>query len=148
MNLAPSIKVSLALDHTAESVWEALADLASHPTWMKDAVGVTFETDQTRGTGTLMHVMTRIGPFRTMDVIKVVGWTEGKRIEVVHQGLISGRGVLSVEPEGSGSTVMWVEDLEFPWWLGGPLTAWIARPFLSSIWRANLDRLDQSLSVR
>ena len=140
--------VSLTVDHSVETVWEALADLASHPTWMKDAIAVNFHSDQTRGSGTSMDVVTRIGPFRTTDVIEVVGWTEGKQIEVVHRGLVTGRGILAVEPEGSGSTVTWIEDLEFPWWLGGPLTAWIARPFLRSIWRANLRRLDQTLSAR
>ena len=95
-----------------------------------------------------MDVVTRIGPFRTTDVIEVVGWIEGKQIEVVHRGLVTGRGILAVEPEGPGSTVTWIEDLEFPWWLGGPLTAWIARPFLRSIWRANLQRLNQTLSAR
>ena len=148
VNHARSIMVSLTLDHSVETVWEALADLASHPTWMKDAIAVNFHSAQTRGSGTSMDVVTRIGPFRTTDVIEVVGWIEGKQIEVVHRGLITGRGILEVEPEGSGSTVTWIEDLEFPWWLGGPLTAWIARPFLRSIWRANLQRLDQTLSAR
>ena len=148
INLARSITVSLELQHSAKTVWEALADLSSHPVWMKDAIEISFRTHQTRGQGTLMDVATRIGPFRTTDVIEVVRWVDESKIEIVHRGVITGRGVLSVEPGGGRSIVTWVEFLHFPWWLGGRLATWLARPFLRSIWRANLTRLDQTLSDR
>lgn len=129
-----------------EVVWDALADLGSHSEWMRDAEEIVFTTDQTRGPGTVMEVETRVGPLRTLDVLEVTGWEEGTSIDVVHRGLVTGTGTLSVIPQGEGSNVDWDEDLTFPWWLGGPVTAWLARPVLAAIWRGNLRRLEESLS--
>ena len=40
------------MDVPHEQVWAALADLASHDRWMKDALGIEFESEQRRGPGT------------------------------------------------------------------------------------------------
>jgi hypothetical protein len=93
-----------------------------------------------------MQVETRVGPFRTLDRMDVVGWDEGKAIEVVHTGLVTGKGTLAIEPVEDVTLVTWDEELGFPWWLGGPVTAWLARPILAWIWRKNLARFDQILS--
>lgn len=127
-------------------VWPALADLGSHVTWMKDAESLVFTTEQTGGVGTVMEVATRVGPFRTKDVIEVTDWQEGRSIEVAHRGLVRGMGLLSVEEEGAGSRITWEENLTFPWWLGGPVTAWLANPILAKVWEGNLDRLARLVS--
>lgn len=93
-----------------------------------------------------MRVETRVGPFRTLDLIEVTGWEEGRSISVTHRGLIKGEGILSVEDAGNGSLVRWVERLSFPWWLGGPLTSWLARPLLALVLRGDLKRLDSLVS--
>lgn len=93
-----------------------------------------------------MEVRTVVGPFRTIDVVEVVGWDEGRSIEVSHRGLVKGAGKFSVTPHGEETLVGWVEELIFPWWLGGRPAAWLARPILAGIWRANLMRLESSLS--
>lgn len=93
-----------------------------------------------------MRVRTVIGPFRLSDEMEVTGWDEGRYIEVTHTGLVTGRGRLSVVPDGAGTLVEWEESLRFPWWLGGGLTAWLARPFLAALWRGNLGRLEETLS--
>lgn len=127
-------------------VWEALADLGSHAAWMRDAESVVFVTDQTSGAGTVMHVETVIGPFRTLDVMEIMGWDEGHSIEVAHRGVVRGRGSLSATPRDTNTVVAWDESLVFPWWLGGPLTAWLARPILTRMWCGNLRRLEETLS--
>lgn len=140
------IEASRELPLPQESVWEALADLGSHPRWMKDAESIEFTTQSRRGIGTVMEVETRIGPLRTLDVLEVVGWKEGESIAVVHLGLVTGEGILAVHPVSERSSrVSWVEDLKFPWWLGGRLTALLAAPFLAAVWRGNLERLEESL---
>lgn len=126
-------------------VWPHLADLASHATWMRDAESIRFSTAQTSGVGTVMEVETRVGPLRTLDILEVTGWDEGRSITVAHGGLIKGRGVLSVEAADIGSVVRWMETLSFPWYLGGPITAWLAKPVLSAIWRGNLRRLENRI---
>lgn len=129
------------IDAKSSVVWTELADLGSHAEWMKDATGIEFVSEQTRGVGTVMEVATKVGPLRTLDRIEVTKWVEGQSIEVVHRGLVRGEGALSVETSGTGSLVSWVERLSFPWWLGGAITAWLAKPILAAIWRGNLGRL-------
>jgi hypothetical protein len=107
---------------------------------MSDAESIEFEGPARRGVGTKMVVATRVGPLRTNDVMEVTGWVEGESITVEHRGLVSGDGALSVETAATGSLVTWTEELRFPWWLGGPVTAWFARPILKRIWLANLRR--------
>lgn len=140
------IAVSRTMPIPKQRVWEAVADLGSHPDWMRDAESLAFIGDQRRGVGTRMRVETTIGPLRTVDVMEVTGWKEGSWIEVVHQGLVSGRGKLSVETENATTVARWEEELVFPWWLGGGVTAWLTRPFLAKVWRANLRRLEERLA--
>ena len=139
------IAVTRELPVPHERVWEAIADLGSHTDWMKDAEWIVFVHDQKRGKGTRMKVETVVGPFRTIDVMEVVGWEEGRSIEVVHKGLITGHGTLQATSQGAGTLVSWSETLVFPWWLGGRITAWLAQPFLATIWRGNLRRLEEGL---
>lgn len=139
------IAVSRVLHLPHQRVWAAIADLGSHTTWMKDAEWIVFVHDQQRGKGTKMKVKTVIGPFRTIDMMEVVGWEEGRSIDVVHQGLITGQGTLQAIPSGDGTIVSWTETLVFPWWLGGGVTAWLARPVLAAVWRGNLRRLEEGL---
>lgn len=129
-----------------DRVWSALADLGSHADWMRDAESIVFIGGQRTGVGTRMEVKTVVGPLRTVDIMEVVGWEEGHSIEVSHQGLVKGAGVLGVSGSGELTVVSWVEELTFPWWLGGAVTAWLVRPVLAAIWRGNLRRLEETLS--
>jgi uncharacterized protein YndB with AHSA1/START domain len=140
------IEVSRRIDSPISRVWPALADLGSHVTWMKDAESLVFTGDKESGAGATMEVATRVGPFRTNDVIEVTDWHEGRSITVAHRGLVRGVGLLSLDDQGTATRITWAEDLVFPWWLGGPITAWLARPVLVRIWRGNLDRFAASLS--
>lgn len=142
----PRIAVSRPIPAPHTRVWEALADLESHQLWMRDAHSIVFLDDRRRGVGTRMEVETRIGPFRTLDLIEVVGWEEGHSIDVAHSGLVGGVGALRVTPDDGGAVVEWVEDLIYPWWLGGAVTAWLARPVLAAVWKGNLRRLASMLT--
>lgn len=135
------IEVSRIIEATPGAVWEELSDMASHGEWMKDARVIGFAGDQRRGVGTCMEVETRIGPLATRDLLEVTGWVEGRSIRVAHRGTVRGEGELSVADDPSGSIVTWRERLVFPWWLGGAVTAWLARPVLAAVWRRNLARL-------
>jgi len=112
---------------------------------MRDARSIEFTSELRRGEGTRMEVVTVIGPLRTTDIMEVVAWDEGRSIDVRHEGLVTGTGTLRVEPVGNGSRVTWDETLMFPWWLGGALTAWLARPVLGAVWKGNLRRLEETL---
>ena len=140
------IELSRVIPAPHDRVWGALADLASHVHWMKDAERIVFTSATRQGVGTTMEVHTRIGPFRTRDLLEVVGWEEGRYIEVGHRGLVRGTGRLSATPRGEDRTVVtWREKLVFPWWLGGPLAALVANPVLRRVWRSNLQLLEEML---
>lgn len=134
-----SIRVELAIPVARDEVWSRLADLESHSSWMRDAVAVEFLGDSRTGRGTRMRVPTRVGPFRTVDVLEVTSWVEGRSIGVVHEGLVTGTGEFRLEGDDPTS-VIWEEQLEFPWWLGGRLTAFLAAPVLRWFWIGNLRR--------
>lgn len=127
------------------AVWEAVADLASHTEWMADARSIEFEGAQRSGIGTRMRVLTVVGPLRTTDAMEVTEWVEGRVIGVRHAGLVTGTGRFELSPVAGATRFTWAEDLRFPTWLGGNLTATLAKPVLAWIWRRNLAGLARRL---
>ena len=139
-----SITVSVDIAVPRRVVWEEAADLSAHAEWMADAESVEFLSGSRRGTGTRMEVATRVGPLRTRDIIEVTEWIEGERIGVRHAGLVTGTGSFELTPLGAALTrFTWQENLAFPWFLGGRLTARIAALVLAAVWRGNLRRFRQ-----
>jgi len=137
----PSVSVSVDISAPLEAVWRAAADLASHSQWMADVESIDFDSGSRQGPGTVMRVATKVGPFRTTDVMKVTAWETERRISVEHRGLFTGRGEFELSPVGGATRFTWSEEIEFPWRFGGPIGAAIARPILTLIWRGNLRRL-------
>lgn len=129
-------------------VWADVERLESHVEWMADAESIDFDGDLRRGVGATMNVVTRVGPLRTTDVIRVIAWEAPHRIGVVHEGLVTGSGEFRLAPEGQETRFTWDEELRFPWYLGGQLTALAARPVLSWVWRRNLERLASRFASR
>jgi hypothetical protein len=147
-----AIITSVMVDAPLARVWEALADLESHPRWMADAVAIEFLGPQRAGVGTVMLVETRIGPLQLVDRLEVTAWEEARSISVDHRGLIRGAGRFDLAPLAGGVRFTWAEDLVFPWWMGGPIAMLLVRPVLAMIWRRNLRRfkarLEEPLSDR
>lgn len=140
-----NIMLGIDIDHDIESVWERLADLASHRTWMTDADRIDFVGAQREGVGTTMAVVTRIGPFRVTDVMVVTAWDEPDVISVVHEGLVTGEGDFTLTRTSGGTRLDWNESLSFPLRLGGSLGEVIAAPILRRIWVGNLNRFAASV---
>jgi len=141
-----TVKVSVVIDVPLEDVWQAAAHLQTHAEWMADAESITFLTARRRGLGTRMEVATRVGPFRTKDIMEVTEWEDRKRIGVRHTGLVTGVGAFALEALDPATTrFTWQERLAFPWYLGGPLTALLAAPVLAAVWKRNLRRLKSLL---
>ena len=139
------VMVEIDLPYSVPDVWAELSQLERHADWMMDAERIDFATAQRLGVGTEMKVRTRVGPFVTEDVIEVREWSEGRSIGVSHRGLVTGIGVFVLTPIESGTRFVWWEDLTFPWYLGGPITAWFAAPVLRWIWRGNLQRFAKTM---
>jgi hypothetical protein len=136
----PDITVAVDLPAAVDEVWAEAARLESHVEWMADAHSIEFLSAQRQGVGTRMQVETRVGPLRTKDVIEVVAWEPPHRIAVTHQGLFQGTGQFLLDSHDVGTRFTWEEQLRFPWFLGGPIGARIARPILAWVWRRNLRR--------
>lgn len=136
------------IDAPVSSVWGAASDLATHDRWMADAESIVFLSESRSGPGTVMQVRTVVGPLRTTDIMTVTEWEESKVIGVRHEGLITGEGRFSIAPMAGGTRFTWTEVLTFPWWLGGPITAFFARPVLGLIWRRNLRGLKAEVESR
>lgn len=130
------------IDAEPGDVWRAVRDIASHPSWMEDAVAIRFLTERHEGVGTTFDCDTRVGPLRMTDRMEVTEWEEDRVMGIAHSGVVTGRGRFTLEPAGPGRTrFTWEEELRFPARFGGPVAALAARPVLSRVWRGNLRRL-------
>lgn len=144
-----ALTVSTELPATPEEVWADVADIASHVEWMQDAVAITFTTDQREGVGTAFDCDTRIGPFRLTDHMEITTWEPGREMGVRHVGMVTGTGVFTLRPiwdvrngrDPGRTEFRWTEELTFPWYLGGPIGALVARPVLRRVWTTNLANL-------
>lgn len=131
--------VSIEIPRTPEQVWADVEQLETHKAWMADVDRIDFDGDQRRGVGTTMRVLTKVGPLRTVDIIRVVGWEPPRSIAVRHEGLVKGEGEFLLETSPVGTRFTWSEDLVMPWYVGGRLAAAAARPVLAAIWKRNLE---------
>ncbi len=140
-----TINVERHLGVPLSVAWNELADIEHHVEWMADATSIEFLTTQHRGTGTRFSCLTQVGPFKTRDLMEITNWEEGSSIRVRHRGLITGEGCLQLRGYSDDSCQLtWNEVLRFPIGVGGPLTAALAQPILTRIWRGNLRRFEQS----
>ena len=141
------IEVSVSIAASPEQVWAEVERIEDHPRWMADAIDIDFRSDRRRGVGTRISVLTRLGPFRTTDEMEFTEWDPPQAMGVSHHGLFTGVGRFTLEPEGHDTLFSWTETIRFPWFLGGPIGALVARPFLVRVWRGNLKRLRERLSA-
>lgn len=138
------IVVGIEIDATPERVWDVVEPVEHHVEWMHDAVAIRFTGDQTRGVGTEFLCDTKVGPFSLVDRMEITEWVPGEVMGVRHTGLVTGVGRFTLEPIDLGrrTRFTWAEDLTFPWWMGGPLGAWVGgKVALGPIWRRNLKNL-------
>ncbi len=122
-------------------VWAAIEDISTHPVWMRDAVAVEFSTSQHTGVGAEFTCLTKVGPFRTHDVLRVTEWEPNAVMGIEHTGAVTGSGRFTLAAERTGTRFCWEEALRFPWWMGGVAGERAAKPVLGRVWRANLTHL-------
>ena len=138
----PAVVVSTVIEAVIADVWDDVRHIASHVSWMHDAAAIRFVGAQTEGTGTIFECDTKIGPFSLTDVMEITSWEDQRRMGVRHVGLVTGVGEFTLAALGPNRTEFcWSEDLIFPWYMGGPIGAWVARPVLRLIWSKNLANL-------
>lgn len=132
------IRVSVTLAAAPDAVWDDVRHLSSHVEWMADAESITFLSGRREGVGTAFDCVTKVGPIRLTDRMEITEWEPERAMGVRHTGLVTGSGRFTLRRRlGRGTRFTWREQLDVPWWLGGPL----ATPVLYLIWRRNLRRL-------
>jgi uncharacterized protein YndB with AHSA1/START domain len=139
-----SISVSVEIDVPVERVWQIVEPVERHVDWMVDAVAIRFETERTRGVGTRFLCDTKVGPFTLVDRMEIVEWEPPRVMGVQHSGVVTGRGRFTLTPIDFDrrTRFVWAEDLTFPWWLGGPVGAFVGgKLVMQAIWRRNLRAL-------
>jgi len=137
-----AVVVGTIIDRSPAQVWADVRDIASHVDWMHDAVEIRFLSNAREGLGTRFECDTKVGPFSLTDVMEITAWDDEQRMGVRHVGLVEGTGEFTLRDLGSNRTEFrWQEDLFFPWFMGGPIGAFLARPILRFIWNRNLARL-------
>ena len=147
------LRVSIVIDASPKEVWADLERIESHVEWMRDAVALDFTSDSTRGVGTTFDCLTQVGPFRLTDKMEITEWSPGRAMGVRHVGLVEGEGVISLRRvrlgRGRGGTrVKWAERLHFPWWMGGPIGGFFAKPVLWLVWRGSMRNLQARFTSR
>jgi hypothetical protein len=137
------IKVSRDIRASVQRVWEVVEPVERHIDWMADAESITFVGDQQRGVGTTFDCVTKVGPIRLTDKMRITEWQPQRAMGVEHEGIVTGSGVFTLTSLSDRLTRFeWKESLRFPWWLGGPLGAFVGgKLVLRAIWRGNLRRL-------
>lgn len=142
---------TIDIDAAPDQVWEHLADIERHTTWMADAESIRFETTQRDGVGTAFVCRTVVGPLRLDDRMEITEWDAPRAMGVRHTGLVSGTGRFLLTPIDLGrrTRMTWSESLQFPWWMGGPFGGLVGgRAVLGRIWRSNLRRLRDHIEGR
>jgi len=137
------IQVSVDIAASPDHVWNVVEPIERHIDWMTDAVAIRFKTDQTRGTGTEFFCDTKVAFISLVDEMTITSWIPGKAMGVTHTGVVTGTGEFTLSPIGNGHTKFtWTEELVFPWWLGGPIGAFVGGQIvMKAIWRRNLRTL-------
>lgn len=139
------MQIQIVIAAPVDRVWAHLRNLTAHAEWMSDAASIEFLTEQQEGVGTRLRVMTNVWPFRIADEMTVTDWVENSLITADHVGSVKGTGTFEVTAEGESTTIVWIENLVFPWWLGGKLGHLVAQPILRRIWTGNLERLKRQV---
>jgi hypothetical protein len=138
------ISVSIELDATPQRVWEVVEPVENHVDWMHDAVAIRFQGEQTRGVGTSFLCDTKVGPIKLVDRMEITEWVPEQTMGVRHTGIVTGTGRFTITPIDLGrrTRFTWTEELRFPWWLGGPIGAFVGgKVVMQAIWRRNLREL-------
>ena len=143
------ISVSVQIDAPVDRVWQVVEPIERHVDWMADAVAIRFTGQQTRGAGTEFECDTKVGPFTLVDKMTVTSWEPMREMGVRHSGIVTGSGVFTLAPAPQGGTEFtWTESLVFPWWMGGPVGAFVGgKVVMRLIWVRNLKKLKKIAEV-
>ena len=139
--MSPAIHIEQQYPVPVDRLWAELRQIDRHVNWMADAASITFQSEQREGLGTEFLCVTKVGPIKLTDVMTITSWENERAMGVRHSGIVTGEGTFTLTAQGQNSVLSWDENLSFPWWMGGKIGEFMAKPILTAIWRGNLRRL-------
>lgn len=132
---------------TPERVWDVLADWERQASWMPDVAWIRLVGNE-RELGARLEARTKVlGIPATTDVIKVMVWEPPRRLGIVHEGFVRGRGAWLLDPTPGGTRFTWIEELRMPPPFLGEVALEVYRPVQAAMLRRsvrNLGRLVES----
>jgi hypothetical protein len=137
----PTIRMSAEVDAPIETVWDVVADVGRQPEWMAEMSDLRMLTDPPLGVGSRGEATVTIAGISTTDPVTVSLFQPPRRYGIVHEGRISGDGLIALASRAVGgpTIVEWEERLfppVFPY-----VGAAVMRPVLRRIFQGDLDRL-------
>lgn len=125
-------------------VWALITDWDRQSDWMLEMSDVVVTSPTHDGVGVTAEATVRIGGIATRDSIRVDVWEPERRLGIVHEGWVGGRGDLRLAVLRDGSTRFdWREELEPPWGILGAIGLRAFRPLLARTFRRDLDALSR-----
>ena len=112
--------VTVDFDALPQVVWDELVDWKAHEAWIP-ATRVEIHGDDPTAVGSTFTAWTGVGPLALEDRMRVTEcrWAdEAQRGECEVEKLgpvLRGRAGFTVEPEGRGARVEWIEDVTVRW---------------------------------
>jgi hypothetical protein len=137
----PTIRMSMEVDAPIETVWEVVADVDRQPEWMAEMSDLRMLTDPPLGVGSRGEATVTVAGISTTDPVTVSVFQPPRRYGIVHEGRISGDGLIALAARAVGgpTIVEWEERLfppVFPY-----VGAAVMRPVLRRIFQGDLERL-------
>lgn len=144
MNLATvRIEMSRLMPAHSAVVWELITDWEHQDDWMLEASDFVVIGDQREGVGVVAEATVKIAGIRTRDRVRVSKWEPERRLEISHQGWISGSGELVLTQMSDGDTRLdWVEVLHAPLGIIGAIGLRAVTPVMRRIFERDLRVLE------
>ena len=139
----PSMDMVVVIDAPIEAVWAVVSDIPRQPEWMHEMKEVRIETPGPTRAGTRGNATVRIFGISVSDPVEVTEFEPPHRFAIAHEGLFTGGGVITLEPNAdrSATTVRWQETLVPP--VLPDLVAALQAPVLREIFQADLLHLKE-----
>ncbi len=142
-------ETSALLPGPPELVWDLLTDWERQSEWMLEMSHIDVTSDNREGVGVTALATVKIGGISTRDVVRVDVWEPPRRLGLVHEGWVRGRGDMRLSArELNGTHLQWREELTPPWGLLGSLGLRTFRPLMARIFRRDARILSELVRSR
>ena len=136
----PPVRMSVRVHAPIDEVWRVLVDHELQRAWMLEMKDLRLIDADRLQLGTVAQATVRIGGIAVSDPVTVTAFDAPTRFGIAHEGLYTGRGEITLAPDGDDWTqVTWVEHLRAP--VLPHVAATLQNPMFRMVFQADLGRL-------